>query len=1275
MANGESITTQFSVDISELKAGIQEANRQIKLANSQFKNATAGMDNWASSADGITAKLEQLSKVEAAEVKKLEALQEEYRQVAEEQGENSAAAQNLAAKLNNQEARVKNVAKEINDYNAKLNEVQNVSAQAETASEGLSNAINKQEKELTELKTKYKDVILEQGENSAAAQELAAKITALNADLQANKTKLNEADSAAEKLTESLDDVGQETKTAGDGFTVAKGALSGFIANAVSNGISKIGDLALSMFNLAEETREYRSMLAKVEGSANSFGYSIDYAKDSYKEFYKYLNDDQMATNAITNLMGLQVETGTLDRLVDGAISTWAAYGDSIPIESLTESINETIQVSKVTGTMADTLNWASLTTTQWNNILGNGSAAQKAFNSAISEGLPVEDAFNAALAVTTDKQERANMVAGVLNSTYGESKKTYDELNGSILNANEAQAELKDTQAELAKTVEPLNTEFTKLKNKALKALSPSINKVTKDFTKLVEDINWNSAADSIGNLMETAASGLQFVLKNINPILTGIKALATAWLTYKTAQLAANATTTIANATLTVTEAITKRATVGTVAHTAATKASTVATKALSLAQKATPWGLIASLVSVAVVGIGSYITKTKEAAIETNKNTEATNKITESYKEYNDALTQNKKTREENITSAAAEAESANILLSRMEELAAVEDKSNSQKALMKQYVEQLNELVPELNLQYDEEKDKLNKTTGAIRDQINAQKNLILAKAAQEQLQGIAEDMVTTELELADAEKQHKKNRDELTKATDNLKEAQEKYKGVRGTTPELQKAIAEEKKARENYEKTEETVENLKGDLEGLEDEYSSTEGYAQAKLNNAEIAESFKSLAGEAEKAGVTIPKAVSEGIENGKYAVPQSVDELKSLITYDDLEKQAKDSGIDIPKNITDGIKSGKLTPAQAVDQMNALVKYDSLVQKAKDSGIKVPKSITEGVKTGEITPAQAVDQMNSLVSFNDLLSKSSAAGQKVPANITNGVISGQLTLAQAVQQMKDLVIYDDMLAKAKNAGITVPKNITNGVASGKLTPAQAVQQINDLMTTEANKPAGKMRAAGANDASSLAGGVRSGGGGVKNAGTYVAGQGLSGAKSKNSGFRSAGGDMARGIEKGTRDRDSSIFATLRGLAGSMLSTFKKAIDSNSPSKLFEKAAATVPQGVEVGVDKNKKLAIAAMKRMGNDIAKEGENIKNAIGFNDLKYSVSSNLGRIRSGLNATAYKLQPAMMGGTSNITFNQYNTSPKSLDSLEVYRNTQRQLNQFKRLQGVR
>ena len=1072
--------------------------------------------------------------------------------------------------------------------------------------------------------------MLEQGENSAAAQELAAKISALNSDLQANKTKMNEADSAAERLTESMDDVGSETASASDGFTVMRGALSGLIANGISAGISKIGEFATSIFNLAEETREYRSMLAKVEGSANSFGYSIDYAKEHFKEFYSYLNDDQMATNAITNLMGLQVETATLDGLAEGAIATWTAYGDSIPIESLTESITETVNVSKVTGTLADTLNWASISSAQWANVLGNGSAAQKAFNAAIAEGLPVEDAFNAALAATADKQERANMVAAVLNETYGESKATYDELSGSMIEASKAEAELKETQAELAKSIEPINTEFTRLKNKALKTLSPAIQDVADDFSGLINDIDWSGASKTISGMLEGAASGLSFLLRNIEPIATAVKAAAAAWLTYKTAQLAANVATKAATAVMTATTAITGAATAGTVAHTAATKAATIATKALAIAQKMTPWGLVAGLVAAAAVGIGALIAKTKESTKETNANTEATKKITQSYKEYNDALKQNKQTREDNLTSAAAEVESAGILLSSLEKLIGVENKSSAEKAQIAEYVKQLNELIPELNLQYDAEADKLNKSTTAVRNNIQAQKELTLAKAAQAQLQDIAEDMVKTELELADATAQHKKNQEELAAATERADEARRKYQGRAGTTKEYREAIAAEKEAQENYDKTAKTVKKLEGNLESLDEEYANTESYAQARLTSAELEKSLTNLVDQAEAAGVEVPKAVSNGISKGKYALPSSVEEMKSLITY------------------------------------------DSLVKQAQESGINIPKSISNGIKTGELQPSQAVTQMNNLITFNDLMNKSTVAGTKVPQNISNAVLSGAMSPQQAVQYMKDLVTYEDMLAKAKKAGVDVPKNIKSGVDSGKLQPSEAVKQINSLMVSEANKPKGEMRKAGSGSASNLASGVSSGSGSVRSAAASVASSGLQGARSQNNGFYGAGGDMARGIERGTRSRDSSIFGTLRSLASSMLSAFKNAINSHSPSKVFIDAARAIPQGIAGGIEKDGSLAVKAVKSLGGEIAKESENLSATMGLDSVRNSISGSLSKIRNRVSTAAAGMTPAV-AGVNNITFNQYNTSPKAMDSLEVYRNTQRQLRQFKTWQG--
>ena len=324
-----------------------------------------------------------------------------------------------------------------------------------------------------------------------------------------------------------LKKTGDSAEQSSDGFTIMKGALADMVSNAITSAITAIGDLVGALFDLSEATEEYRSMQAKLEGSSETFGYSMDFAKSKYEEFYKYLGDDQMATNAVTNLMGLGTSTENVSKLAEGATAVWASYGDSIPIESLTESMNETIKVGKVTGTFADTINWCKDSNNQLNKSLDGNKKAQKAFNDALEEGLPVEDAFNEALSKITDEQERADVVAKFLNDTYGESKKAYDETAGSILDANEAELQLKETQAQLGETVEPVNTALTNMKNQALEAIAPLVEKLVDSFMNLYEWLQKNPVAMQILTAVVIALGTAFTILAGalaIQGIITGV-------------------------------------------------------------------------------------------------------------------------------------------------------------------------------------------------------------------------------------------------------------------------------------------------------------------------------------------------------------------------------------------------------------------------------------------------------------------------------------------------------------------------------------------------------------------------------------------------------------------------------------------------------------------------------------------------------------------------------------------------------------------------------
>lgn len=514
MADKESIYgIKYEVDIEELKTSTQEAGKNIKMANAIFNESSSKLDNWANSTEGVSEKLKQLNSVMEAQKAKLANLKNEYngnidklteydnkiaelkekkQKSIEQYGKESKEVEKLSseiAKLEreqqatinktdqlsisilNQQTKVNKTQKETEKYTAKLDELQNSSKQTASATDKLKSAISEQEGELNTLKKSYADVVLEQGKSSDEAQKLASKIRELNGNLQQNKSKLNEVESEAKQLTDTLEDTGKGAEESGEGFTIMKGALADVVGNAITGAVSKVGELVGSLFELSEATEEYRTMNAKLEGSANTFGYSVDFAKEKYKDLYGYLNDDQMATNAITNLMGLGASTDTVSSIVDSAIGVWSAYGDSIPIEGLTESINETAQVGKVTGSLADALNWAGIS----------------------------EDDFNKKLESTNGTKERAQLIADTLNAKYGESKKTYDELTGSITEANRAELELKESQAELGQAIEPVNTAINNMKAKALDLVAPAVEFFASKFLDLNNYMKENPAVMNV--------------------------------------------------------------------------------------------------------------------------------------------------------------------------------------------------------------------------------------------------------------------------------------------------------------------------------------------------------------------------------------------------------------------------------------------------------------------------------------------------------------------------------------------------------------------------------------------------------------------------------------------------------------------------------------------------------------------------------------------------------------------------------------------------------
>lgn len=307
----------------------------------------------------------------------------------------------------------------------------------------------------------------------------------MDAELKNNEKYLDEARKSADKCAKSIDEFGKETGDAQGGIekftdvlqngfssmggkggdmlsmlTNLKGALVG---GAIVGGLKAVSD---AIIGVVEDTEEYRKIMGTLETSSKEAGYTTEQTAEAYTRLNGVLGDSQTAATTVANLQAIGLEQSDLMTLIDATTGAWATYGDSIPIDGLSEAINETIQTGKVTGTFADVLNWAGES----------------------------EDDFNAKLEGANTTSERAQIVLNQLSKqNLPQAGKAWRDANEDIIEYNEAQGELDEAMGRLGEALAPvaagLKTVFAGAVNIAADAVTKLIgfvNNAIDAFKKL---------------------------------------------------------------------------------------------------------------------------------------------------------------------------------------------------------------------------------------------------------------------------------------------------------------------------------------------------------------------------------------------------------------------------------------------------------------------------------------------------------------------------------------------------------------------------------------------------------------------------------------------------------------------------------------------------------------------------------------------------------------------------------------------------------------------
>lgn len=209
------------------------------------------------------------------------------------------------------------------------------------------------------LSGKYKKAVEIWGKNSTQAQKYATQlntartaqeklkgdVSRCNSELQEARSKMEKAETSARNLAKGLDKAAHEADDLGS--SIGDIAAGNMIADFASSGIQ-------SLAGLEEATRQYRNEQNKLDAIAQSSSQSVDELKGSYSDLYAITADETLSSTAVANMSAMGLSTEQNSELVHAATGIWAQYGDSIPLDGLMESVNETSKVGTVTGNLAD---------------------------------------------------------------------------------------------------------------------------------------------------------------------------------------------------------------------------------------------------------------------------------------------------------------------------------------------------------------------------------------------------------------------------------------------------------------------------------------------------------------------------------------------------------------------------------------------------------------------------------------------------------------------------------------------------------------------------------------------------------------------------------------------------------------------------------------------------------------------------------------------------------------------------------------------------------
>lgn len=318
-------------------------------------------------------------------------------------------------------------------------------------------------------------------------------------------------------------------------------ALQSWSKKSVVAAGAAVSGLAAAFVALDGATEEYRVAQGKLNAGFQAAGFSADVARKSYRNFYAILGDTDTATEAsqlLANMAKNEEEVTKWTRIAAGVHGT---FGDSLPIEGLVESANETARTGQITGVFADAINWATKEGEHFGVALKANTEANKDWNKAVKAATSAEDYFNLALQDCKDEAARQKLIVDTLSASYDTAATSFYKNNQQVIDARRNQASLDETLAKVGDTSANVKNRLWELAGAAddgsVRAGSALDWVQTKAdaFGEWVDGLDLSDFQEQVDQKfrksLHKAGEALQWVRDNSDKLIGALKKLAVAW------------------------------------------------------------------------------------------------------------------------------------------------------------------------------------------------------------------------------------------------------------------------------------------------------------------------------------------------------------------------------------------------------------------------------------------------------------------------------------------------------------------------------------------------------------------------------------------------------------------------------------------------------------------------------------------------------------------------------------------------------------------------